>query len=71
MFSGERRGWKRRGTESKGVTAVADLLNAALFSLSQGDPADTLFYLRRAKGIAFGPALARFDPIIALVEKDR
>jgi len=44
---------------------VADLLNSAVYSLNQRDAPDASFYLKRAKGLAFGPALARFDPIIA------
>jgi mono/diheme cytochrome c family protein len=49
-------------------TTVAELLDSALFSLSQNDPEDAIFYLGRARPIAFGPALEQFDPIIAMIE---
>ncbi len=51
-------------------TTVADLLNSALFSLSQDDAEDAVFYLNRARPIAFGPALEQFDPIITMIEGD-
>jgi mono/diheme cytochrome c family protein len=51
-------------------TTVAELLNSALFSLSQDDTEDAVFYLDRARPIAFGPALEQFDPIIAMIEGD-
>ncbi|MBI5304916.1 MAG: c-type cytochrome [Chloroflexi bacterium] len=51
-------------------TTVADLLESALYSLDQRDAPDALFYLKRAKSGAFGPALAKFDPLIALIEKN-
>ena len=51
-------------------TTVADLLNSALFSLSQDDREDAIFYLNRARPIAFGPALEQFDPIITMIEGD-
>lgn len=59
----------RTGEKILPDTTVADLLEAALFSLNQYDAPDALFYLKRAKPIAFGPALAEFDPIIAQIEK--
>jgi mono/diheme cytochrome c family protein len=42
-----------------------------LFSLQQNDKEDALFYLKRAKNIAFGEALKRFDPIINNIEADK
>jgi cytochrome c oxidase cbb3-type subunit III len=41
-------------------TKVSEMLNAALFELSQGDVEDTVFYLDRAERIVFGPILADF-----------
>jgi mono/diheme cytochrome c family protein len=61
----------RAGERVTPETTVAELLNSALFSLSQGDTEDAIFYLERAKPIAFGPALERFDPIIALIQADQ
>ncbi len=61
----------RSGNQVHPETTVADLLSSATFSLSQGDSADALFYLERAKGRAFGPALAKFDPIIAQIKADQ
>lgn len=58
----------RRSEQVAPDTTVADLLNLALFSLSQGDTEDAVFYLKRAKPGAFGPALEQFDPIIAQIE---
>ena len=60
----------RTGEQILPDTTVADLLESALFSLSQRDAPDALFYLKRAKPRAFGPALAKFDPLIALIEKN-
>jgi cbb3-type cytochrome c oxidase subunit III len=51
-------------------TTVAELLNSALFSLSQNDTEDAVFYLNRARPIAFGAALEQFDPIITMIEGD-
>ena len=62
--------WRKGQAVAPDIT-VADLLNSAQFSLSQNDKADALLYLRRAKGIAFGPALAKFDPIMTLIEQDK
>jgi mono/diheme cytochrome c family protein len=39
-----------------------------LFSLSQGDAEDAIFYLDRAKPFAFGPALEQFDPLITQIK---
>lgn len=61
----------RKGEKVLPDTTVADLLESALFSLNQRDAPDALFYLKRAKSLAFGPALARFDPVIALLEKNQ
>jgi len=61
----------RKGERVVPEATVAEMLDAALFSLSQGDAADALFYLRKAKPLAFGPALARFDPILAQIEKEQ
>ncbi|MBI5030869.1 MAG: c-type cytochrome [Chloroflexi bacterium] len=62
--------WRKGEAVAPDIT-VAELLNSALFSLSQNDKADAAFYLRRAKAIAFGPALQKFDPIMTLIEKDQ
>ncbi len=61
----------RAGERVVPETTVAELLDSALFTLSQGDADDALFYLRRARSIAFGPAIERFDPIMALIEADK
>lgn len=61
----------RAGERVTPETTVAELLNSALFSLSQGDTEDAIFYLERAKPVAFGPALERFDPIITLIQADQ
>lgn len=58
----------RKGEQVAPTITVADLLDKALFTLSQNDARDALFYLDHAKPIAFGPALARFDPIKAEIE---
>ncbi len=55
----------RNGETVVSKTTVAQLINSALFSLQQNDGEDALFYLKRAKTIAFGPAINRFDPIIS------
>jgi mono/diheme cytochrome c family protein len=60
----------RAGERVVPETTVAELLDSALFSLSQGDKEDAVFYLQRGKAIAFGPALTRFDPIIILIKND-
>ncbi len=60
----------RAGERVVPETTVAELLDSALFSLSQGDKEDAVFYLQRGKVIAFGPALTRFDPIILLIKND-
>ena len=59
----------RKGQPVLPDTTVADLLNSAVYSLNQRDAPDGLFYLKRAKTLAFGPALARFDPVITELEK--
>jgi mono/diheme cytochrome c family protein len=61
------RGGEKVATES----TVAEMLNSALFSLSQGDAEDTLFYLERARPIAFGPALERFSEIETKIKGDQ
>ena len=61
----------RKGERVAPETTVAELLNSGLFSLSQGDSSDALFYLDRAKAIAFGPALSRFDPIISEIKAEQ
>lgn len=60
----------RAGERVVPETTVAELLDSALFSLSQGDKEDAVFYMQRGKTIAFGPALTRFDPIITLIKND-
>ncbi|MEW5960217.1 MAG: c-type cytochrome, partial [Chloroflexota bacterium] len=60
----------RAGERVTPDTTVAELLDSALFTLSQGDTQDAVFYLNRARPTAFGPALEQFDPIIALIESD-
>ncbi len=61
----------RKGERVAPATTVANMLDSALFSVNQNDSADALFYLRKAKPLAFGPAAARFDPIISQIEKDQ
>ncbi len=58
----------RKSEQVAPTTTVADLLNSALFSLSQGDAEDAIFYLDRAKPFAFGPALEQFDPLITQIK---
>jgi cbb3-type cytochrome c oxidase subunit III len=58
----------RNGEKVVSKTTAAQLINSALFSLQQDDKEDALFYLKRAKNIAFGEALIRFDPIIDNIE---
>jgi cbb3-type cytochrome c oxidase subunit III len=60
----------RNGETVASKTTVAQLINSALFSLQQKDTEDALFYLERAKSIAFGPALPRFDPILDDIHSD-
>ncbi len=62
--------WRQSEQVTPDIT-VADLLNSALFSLSQGDREDAIFYLNRARPGAFGPALEEFDPIIVLIEGNK
>lgn len=61
----------RNGETVTSTTTAAQLINSALFSLQQKDKEDALFYLERAKSIAFGEALNRFDPIIDNIEADK
>jgi cytochrome c oxidase cbb3-type subunit 3 len=58
----------RKGEKVVSTTTAAQLINSALFSLQQSDQEDALFYLKRAKSIAFGPALDRFDPMIKKIQ---
>lgn len=58
----------RNGEEVVATTTVADLLDQALFALSQKDDQDALFYLNRAKPLAFGPGAAQIDPIVATIQ---
>lgn len=60
----------RAGERVVPETTVAELIDSALFSLSQGDKEDAVFYMQRGKVIAFGPALIKFDPIITLIKND-
>jgi mono/diheme cytochrome c family protein len=61
----------RNGETVAAKTTTAQLLNSALFSLQEKDNEDALFYLKRAKNIAFGEALNRFDPIIDNIEANK
>ncbi len=61
----------RNGETVVSKTTAAQLINSALFSLQEKDNEDALFYLKRAKKIAFGPALDRFEPIIKNIEADK
>lgn len=58
----------RNGERVVPEITVAELLNSALFSLTQNDAEDALFYLDRARAIAFGPAMERFAPIVEQVK---
>lgn len=58
----------RKGETVLPITTVADLLDQALFALSQKDDKDALFYLNRARPLAFGPGLAQFDPIANTIQ---
>ena len=64
------RAW-RGGIEVTPEITVAELLDSALFTLSQGDVADADFYLDRARPLAFGPALERFDVISGLMSANQ
>ena len=61
----------RNGETVASKTTAAQLINSALFSLQQNDKEDALFYLDRAKSIAFGPALTRFDLIINNIQVNK
>lgn len=58
----------RKGEEVVATTTVADLLDQALFALSQNDGKDAEFYLSRAKPLAFGPGQAQLDPILTTIQ---
>jgi cbb3-type cytochrome c oxidase subunit III len=58
----------RKGEPVATTTTVADLLDQTLFALSQKDDKDALFYLNRAKPLAFGPGKAQLDPILATIQ---
>ncbi len=58
----------RAGEEVAPEATVAQMLNSAHFTLSQGDGENALFYMNRAQPIAFGPLLADFDTISADIE---
>ena len=58
----------RAGEDVKPEATVAQLLGSANFALAQDDPDNALFYLERAKPIAFGPLLGDFDSIIGLID---
>jgi len=55
----------RKGEKVAPTTTVAALLDQALFTLGQGDAEDALFYMNRARPLAFGPAQQQFDPLMA------
>jgi len=50
--------------------SVAELLDSALFSVSQKDGEDTIFYLKRAKEVTISPAAEMIDEIIVEVENE-
>ena len=50
----------RAGESVVSETKVSEMLNSAVFELSQGEVEDTVFYLDRAEQIAFGPILDDF-----------
>ena len=58
----------RKGEAVATTTTVADLLDQTLFALSQKDDKDALFYLERAKPLAFGPGKAQLDPIVVTIQ---
>ncbi|MBT3321522.1 MAG: c-type cytochrome [Anaerolineae bacterium] len=55
----------RAGENVAPEATVAQMLDSALFSLEQGDGENALFYMNRAKPIAFGPLLTDFESISA------
>jgi mono/diheme cytochrome c family protein len=58
----------RAGEQVEPEMTVAEMLNSALFTLDQDDAQDALFYLQRARPIAFGPALEQLDQTISLLQ---
>jgi mono/diheme cytochrome c family protein len=56
------RAW-RGGTKVDTDSTVADNLRSSLFSLSQGDVEDAIFYIDRAKPMVFGAAAPEFEKI--------
>jgi mono/diheme cytochrome c family protein len=47
------------------------MLGSAYYSLEQDDPANALFYMNRAKPIAFGPLLDNFDTVTNYIEDSK
>ena len=61
----------RAGEDVAPETTVAQMLGSAYYSLEQGDNANALFYMNRAKPIAFGPLLGDFDTAMGYIEADQ
>ena len=61
----------RVGEDVAPEASVADLLDSALFTLSQADAEDALFYLDRAMPLAFGPIGEQLEDVVALIESDQ
>ncbi len=58
----------RAGEEVEAATSVAQMLDSSLFALEESNSGDALFYLERAKPLAFGPLLSEFDATIDQIE---
>ena len=58
----------RAGEEVVAATSVAQMLDSSLFALEEGNAGDALFYLDRAKPLAFGPLLSDFDATTNYIE---
>ncbi len=61
----------RAGEDVAPETTVAQMLGSAYYSLEQGDNANALFYMNRAKPIAFGPLLEDFDTTMGYIEAEQ
>ena len=61
----------RAGEDVAPETTVAQMLGSAYYSLEQDDNANALFYMNRAKPIAFGPLLEDFDVAISYIEAEK
>lgn len=61
----------RAGEDVAPETTVAQMLGSAYYALEQGDNANALFYMNRAKPIAFGPLLPEFDTAMSYIDANQ